>query len=352
MRHTKLSELTKRKGKLISPWVEHLGDKLSLTSWSLERLPEYIWMALILRDKGRTEGISCCIRIFNKIRAIDSSFSTAKLSNFLEKKDNDQDSLFDIITSEIEPRVLAPLTAIVSHEYSPSFYKHFYTPGFDLEKRVEILSNVTRQFCDPDSWDTTDLRFLALVPMVLSGHVYFAQESPLPDAILYYGNTSHDNEIMKAYRPCIRSIEGVIDLSHQHNHEWARKYWNVTAQVTDCKLYSIKYGKDEVIMDYNLFIEKTKEALNFLNIENKQATVSDDAYSVLTGSFTYAFKTFAEVIEHDLANTLMGRQAIRQIIETLIMMKYLISQACKKPSIWKEYKAYGIGKYKLILMKE
>jgi len=48
MKKTTLSELARRKGKLISPWVDQLGDVLTLTSWSLERLPEYIWMALIL----------------------------------------------------------------------------------------------------------------------------------------------------------------------------------------------------------------------------------------------------------------------------------------------------------------
>lgn len=66
MRNSKLSELAKRKGKLLSPWVDHLGDKLALSSWSLERLPEYIWMALILDGKGRTDGIDCCIRIIKR----------------------------------------------------------------------------------------------------------------------------------------------------------------------------------------------------------------------------------------------------------------------------------------------
>lgn len=33
------------------------------------------------------------------------------------------------------------------------------------------------------------------------------------------------------------------------------------------------------------------------------------------------------------------------------MMKYLASQESEKPTIWSEYKTYGIGKFKLILMK-
>ena len=351
MRNSKLSELAKRKGRLISPWVDHLGDKLALSSWSLERLPEYIWMALILDDKGRADGIDCCIRIIKKIRACDPNFDSAKLSYFLMKNNNEQDRVFDIIVTEIAPEVLAPLTAVIDYDYSPSFYKHFFIPGFDLEKRLEMLKVVTRKFNSPDSHDTTDLRFLAIVPQVLAGHLHFANDSPMIEALLYYSNKSHEDEIMNAYCPCIRALEGTINLTKEQTNEWVNHYWNEASKATDCKLFSIKYDRNETDMDYNQFIEMTKEALNYLNVQNKHLTTTDNAFCVLTGSLVYAFKTFAEVIEHDLANTLIGRQAARIIIEVYIMMKYLILQESQKPNIWSEYQAYGIGKYKLILMK-
>jgi hypothetical protein len=66
---------------------------------------------------------------------------------------------------------------------------------------------------------------------------------------------------------------------------------------------------------------------------------------------SYAFKTFAEVVDHDLGNTIIGRQSARIIIEVYIMMKYLSLKEAKIPDIWRKYKAYGIGKYKLILLK-
>ena len=351
MKKTTLSELARRKGKLISPWVDQLGDVLTLTSWSLERLPEYIWMALILDNKGRSDGIGCCIRIFNKIRAWDSNIASAKLSCFLMLEDSEQRDLFEIIKSEVDFSVLAPLTAVIDYEYSPSFYKAFYVPGFPLEKRMEVLGLCTRKYNESDSNDTTDLRFLAVIPQMLSGHLHFEQNSPMADAMLYYGNRTHSEEIMRVYRPCIRSLEGALDLPNQQISSWVNHFWSVAARATDCKLFSIEYTKDDTTMDYDLFIEKTKEAINYLNIQHKQATVNDDAYTVLTGSLTYAFKTFSEVIKHDLANALLGRQAARIIIEIYIMMKYLASQESEKPTIWSEYKTYGIGKFKLILMK-
>lgn len=135
MKKTTLSELARRKGKLISPWVDQLGDVLILTSWSLERLPEYIWMALILDNKGRSDGIGCCIRIFNKIRAWDSNIASAKLSCFLMLEDSEQRDLFEIIKSEVDSSVLAPLTAVIDYEYSRHFTRRFMCP--DLPVRSE-----------------------------------------------------------------------------------------------------------------------------------------------------------------------------------------------------------------------
>lgn len=351
MRNTKLSELARRKGKLLSPLVDKLGDVLTLTSWSLNRLPEYIWLALILDNQDRTDGISCCIRIINKIRAFDPDFDSVKLSYILSKEDSSKSQIFDVITSEVDPIVLAPLTAVIDYDYDRQFYNHFYSPGFDYEKRISVLESVTRKYNSPDSNDTTDLRYISIIPQILSGHLCISQDSPAADAVLYYGNTSHDEEIMKTYRPSIRSLEGALDLPNKQISDWVIHFWDVTSRSTDCKLFSITYGKEKTEMDYRLFIEKTKEAISFLNIQHKQNTVTDDAYAVLTGSLTYAFKLFSEVIEHDLGNTLIGRQSSRIIVEILIMMKYLALKESEKPAIWTEYKAYGIGKYKLILMK-
>ena len=351
MRKTKLSELARQKGKLLSPLVDKLGDRLTLTSWSLDRLPEYIWLALILDKLGRKDGIRCCVRIIRKIREIDSSFNSAKISYILSCDETIKKEIFDILTSEIDPIVLAPLTTVIDNDYDHLFYDFFYSPGFDYRERINTLESVIRKYNSPDSNETTDLRFISIIPQMLSGHLHFPQDSPVADAVLYYGNTSHDEEIMRVYRPCVRTLEGALDRPDAQTSDWVIHFWDVTSRATDCKLLSITYGKEITTLDYRLFIEKTKEAINFLNIQHKQNTVTDDAYTVLTGSLAYAFKLFSEVIEHDLGNTIIGRQSSRIIVEVLIMMKYLALKENEKPSIWTEYKAYGIGKYKLILMK-
>ena len=221
IRYTKLSELAKRKGKLLSPLVDQLGDVLTLTSWSIDRLPEYLWLALILNSYSRTDGINCCVNILKKIHAIDPNFDSAKLSYILSKDDSTRSELFDIITSEVDSTVLAPLTSVIDYDYDCLFYKRFYIPGLEYNKRI------------------SDLKYIAIIPKILSGRIHLPNDSPTVDAVLHYGNTAHDEEIMRIYRPAIRSLEGVIDLPNEQVNEWVSHFWNVTARVTACKLFSI-----------------------------------------------------------------------------------------------------------------
>jgi hypothetical protein len=47
----------------------------------------------------------------------------------------------------------------------------------------------------------------------------------------------------------------------------------------------------------------------------------------------------------------MGRLSLRIIIEIYIMLKFINNEEDEKPDLWEEYQEYGIGKYKLILIK-
>lgn len=46
-----------RKGALVTPLNAGLGDNLKFSSWTKERMPEYIWLGLILKYYGRKLGL-------------------------------------------------------------------------------------------------------------------------------------------------------------------------------------------------------------------------------------------------------------------------------------------------------
>ena len=65
MSSSSLSEqvVDRKKGRIISPLVSGLEDILKLNSWSFERAPEYLWLALILEKYGRNVGLNHCYKI-------------------------------------------------------------------------------------------------------------------------------------------------------------------------------------------------------------------------------------------------------------------------------------------------
>ena len=50
-------------------------------------------------------------------------------------------------------------------------------------------------------------------------------------------------------------------------------------------------------------------------------------------------------------NSICGRILFRTMIETYINLKYMMIQENEVPDIYEKYKAYGLGKYKLVMAK-
>lgn len=353
-RSTLLEQVVKRKkGVIVSPLVDTLGNIISLSSWGVERLPEYIWLALILEEKGRADGIKICVEILREIIAFCPNMSDVKMSSILESSASIQETIFEIVCKHVKKDILSPLSLVIDETVSRHFFRNFYLPLNSVQKRTEKLQAVTKKYYNQSSNEATDLRYLALINPILTGELMCPKDSLIYQSLLYYGTTDHSNEIMQMYRSIIRSTEGALNGVHDKNKSaFVEMFWNKMRNITDNVLYALYYKKNESEMDYQDFIKKTKESLNYLNIENKGRATTDDAFVVLTGSLSYAMKLFEEVINHDLSNTLIGRQSVRTIIEIYIMMKYLAETEKTKPAIWSQYKAYGIGKYKLILLKK
>ena len=67
MEHLKLNQHKFKKGKFISPWND-MDFKMTQNPWFQNRLPEYLWLALILNKYDRKKGLDICnsIMLFAK----------------------------------------------------------------------------------------------------------------------------------------------------------------------------------------------------------------------------------------------------------------------------------------------
>ena len=74
---SKLSDHKLKKGKFITPInsipsMQELSDE---KSWTYGRMPEYIWIALILRAFGRYEGLNKLYKIISELHKLAPELS-------------------------------------------------------------------------------------------------------------------------------------------------------------------------------------------------------------------------------------------------------------------------------------
>jgi Family of unknown function (DUF5677) len=352
-------KLYKKKGLVASPFNDKLGDVISLTSWTKNRMPEYLWLGLILDQYGRTDGMKKTQSLLHEIANFTDSINHPRLSDILRLNDNEQEKIYKIISTHVDSVVISPLTIICNIEKYPTFYEFFNQCNISVEQRLDTLSNAIKIYSPHQSDEATDLRYLAMNLLLFKGKIHISDNCPnVFDAYKNYPNTEHSDPKMSSYRPSIRSSEG-IDLNFIETPDgpqiipidtsFADYFWREMGLISSCETFSIDHKSNT--NDYAEFIEKFQKIIHFITVENKDKSLSEDKFDVIVGSSTYALKIFKEIHDNSLGNSIISRMGIRTIIEVYIILKYLLKKEEKIPKIWEEYKIYGMGNYKLILLK-
>lgn len=345
MGNSKLSEHKFKKGKFITPLNEVVSEIGKEGSWYHARLPEYIWMMLILDSYGRKQGLNKCYKILKSLHDLAPALLTPRLSEILKLGDDSQVKFYNAILEVVSPRVMAPLTSILTYSQYPCFAAAFCVLNLSVDKRIQKITSIMRETSNHQAHTSTDIRFLVIFFELLSGKLHMPKE--ILDLVLEYPNLSHDNEKMKMIRPTIRSMELAQTSLEQYDEKYLNLFWEGVSRMSECELFHINI--DEKNPNAEEYLIKVKNILNYYSELLVSARPLDNKMLVLLGISTYSYKRILELVEHKLYNTISGRSIIRVLIENYIMMKYLLQEEPKHKDIWTEYQYYGIGQYKLIV---
>ncbi len=344
-----LGDYKRVKGILVAPLNAALGDRLKLNSWAKERMPEYLWLGLILIKYGRDGGFERARRILLEISETVKSLRHPRLSMIFSLAADEEKEVYKTICRHIDKETLSPLTILYKSAQYPNFNEFFFVPHLTVEERIDALSEAIDLYLPHQSNEATDLRFLSLSLLLFSGKMHFVRGTEMTiNAIQEYAYTNHASEKMKFYRPLIRSTEGGMTME-EYDKQFSLNFWRNIGMLISCSPTKIEY--QENLNNYNEFVGDCRKALEYVLYSNKDKSITDDRFAVIIGSVNYALKIFSEIDAKALGNSILGRHGIRSIIEVYIMLKYLLKKEDEKPEIWREYKLYGISKYQLILLK-
>ncbi len=344
---SKLSDHIFKKGKFIAPWNNALGSLSKMQSWSQSRLPEYLWLGLIIKKYGRKEGLEKSYFILNKLHEVNKDISIPAFSLILKLDIEEQKDFYSAISKIIDKQVLAPLTLLYTYSDYREFSRWFCEPCIAPSDRQEQINTVLVEGYFHQSELAADIRFLVTYFALLTGHIRMPKSQI--DLILEYPQLDHYNEKMRIIRPTIRSTEMLLLGLEILDKQFLEDFWRRISKMSECKLFYINFSSNE--SDSDKYIETLHEVFSYLSNCFIAINPLDKKMLVLLGIATYSYKRLVEVVDHNLYNTIAARGAIRTVIENYIMMKYLIKNENTQENIWDRFQYYGIGLYKVILAR-
>lgn len=349
MRHSKLSDHTFKKGKFITPinslpMMQEFEDE---KSWTYGRMPEYLWIGLLLKYYGREEGLKKSYGIISALHKLAPSLYTARLSQILKLDTDIQKRFYDYIVCMGAKEALVPLTIYLTASRAPVFAECFYCPEQSIDDRCETIVQTMHDIMDHQSNEATDIRFVVLYFNLFSGKVHLLKEQV--DLLAAYPASKHTDEIMRMARPTVRSLEMMMLTFENPDSEYLKGFWRCVSEMTECDIFAVEFPVEK--RNITAYMEKLHEVFVYLSELFTAADPLDEKMNVLLGIATYSYKRLKEIYEHHLFNSISGRSCVRVLIEDYIMMKYLEKNEAFHDNIWRDYQLYGMGLYKLVLAR-
>lgn len=346
MDRIELSNHIKQGDTFYTPFTDPsgIGATLSLSSWTKYWLPEFLWIGLIIKAQGRKSGLENLYHIIEDLKTAE--IAIPQLSKIFALTEDKQELFWSIVMRYVEKDTLMPLTAVVTPNINKVFYNCFFDFSMSIDDNISKLLNIakeTNRFHDEIS---TDICFIVDWFYVLDGRLHISSDVHiLTTALTEYYKHSHEDEDMRAYRPMIRSIfQGLCNLDC--SKEFSRNIWKVLGEISECNPLVIVW-EEEMSMDFYKMATNTIEYFAASNEDKKM----ESKYAVIMGITCYIYRIYQEIVEKQMQNDIGGRILFRTMLETYINLKYMMQQESEVSDIYERFKAYGNGKYKLVMAK-
>lgn len=319
------------------------GESLHLTNWFKDSLPDYLWIGLVIFKLGRKEGLKKLYQIIRELKSV--GLVSVKMSDIIRLSNDKQEVFWGIVGKYVDKTIFRPLTIVITPDVNEFFYNLFYDFFQDIDHDISKLLTIIKQCVKVRDKLSTDICFVVVWSLFIDGRMVVSEElNMLKEALTEYYKHDHQEECMQIYGSVLRSTFQIV-ANNESDKKFPNSFWRRLGELSECSAYKIDWKK-EAGMSY---LDKATEIMVFISANNEEKKL-ETKYSVIMGMTTYIYKIYKEIVEKDLENCIGGRVLFRTMLETFITLKYLIMKE-DDDKVYEKYKAYGIGKYKLIMAK-
>ncbi|MCM3546581.1 DUF5677 domain-containing protein [Priestia megaterium] len=337
----------KRMGKTLIPPFQQI-EGLNKVSWSNDRLPEYVWLALIVSLDNRDESLEKIRRVSKFFRDLREEHRPMDLS--LTSLGNLEEGILErflgFLCNELYAiEFLLPLSLFDNIPGKEVWHKFLKIE--DKEKEWEKLYIAVAKCLDHQSQEATDCRW-ARVYYSLTVNAKIGMPENMVGEIIYYPNEGD----MRSVRPTIRTIEMMLNVMPDGQivgSNWSNDFWEQGIKDTPCWSLDIDIKNDnQVKLDVSSYEEvmyKLKEHFHL----SKRTSGIDSKLDAIFGLSMYCLEVLGELLQNGNNTSILSRLGLRTITECYITLSYLCIKDDEE--LWQMYRSYGSGQAKLAFLK-
>lgn len=330
----------KKVGKQLLPGFSKVADKVTFSSWSNERLPEMLWVAVIRIIEDQDYAISEYRRILSFIAEHESKDQLYDVTHTGISKlpeDLQEEFIVKVLENRKTALALSVLTLFENLPARDAWLKLLPQSDPDIALLMDAVGfNLPHQ-----SQEATDCRWFRVMAQILAGKFHVPREM----AEEYFGYP-YEGDLSKI-RPSIRASEMAENPLVEKDMTWPNAFWDEAWQKSPCMALieekETRVDEKEILSRHRLL--EILEAVEEHWSSTHSTTGVDARHDAVFGIAFYSLQVLDELLGIGVGTGILGRLGLRTILECHISLRYLLKQ--DSPELWSKWRKYGAGQAKL-----
>lgn len=337
------------RGKTLVPPLANL-PKMQAVSWINDRLPEYLWAALLVSQLPQQQALSTFHRVAHRVyglRELEPPYDISHTGLSLLKPGVLQNLLEAILATEGNGDLLSPL--LLFQDLPAREYWERLLPAPNTDAAWNCLATAVAQSLDHQSQEATDCRWLPVICMLAAGKVHFPGTEEFRELVREFVEYPNYGDMTKV-RPSIRAMELSLSAMGETQREWPGKFWSQCLTDTPCYPLAAEASERQVVVGTTVERVQTVYGLLAEHCHRTRTTSATDArHDTIFGVGLYCLSILQELLRIGASGSITARSALRTIGECYITLSYLAWK--EDPELWKSYRVFGAGQAKLTYLK-
>lgn len=350
-----------RDGKKLRPPLMQV-PMLNPSSWADDHMPEMLWAVLLTGVLSRKDYLNCFRRLAGLCREWFKKEELEERGPILPDKEvglnftivADHTKLADVSDEQFNQFIAIPLRHPLGYAALRPLLLIESLPGLERWKKAlnveatpadwQTLGVAIARVLYHQSEASTDIRWFKVILPIISGRMFYPESMAdhLEELRLF-----PEKGDMRRVRPSIRSNEMMIRRNPPT--PWIQMFWAELLKKTRCIDPSPEgYSFVETVINPKALYAARYEVIQRFG-ENLTAIRADARLDSAFGLALYAISIVEELGFHRIQVSIVGRFALRALVEANITLRYLAQR--DDENLWKSYRVYGAGQAKLAFLK-